>query len=81
MQVRPAHIVDADDAIDVVRRSIHQLCELDHEGDPATLSMWLSNKTGENMRRRFDTHAVFVAIDDERIIGVAAAPRPMVLCC
>jgi hypothetical protein len=81
MQVRPAHIVDADDAIDVVRRSIHQLCELDHKGDPATLSMWLSNKTGENMRRRFDTHAVFVAIDDERIIGVAAAPRPMVLCC
>jgi GNAT superfamily N-acetyltransferase len=72
MRVRPAQIADADDAIDVVRRSIQRLCELDHKGDPATLSMWLSNKTAENMRRWIDTHAVFVAIDDERIIGVAA---------
>jgi GNAT superfamily N-acetyltransferase len=72
MQIRSAQIADADDAIDVVRRSIERLCELDHRGDPATLSMWLSNKTAENMRRWIDTHAVFVAIDDERIIGVAA---------
>jgi GNAT superfamily N-acetyltransferase len=71
MKVRPAQIVDADDAIDVVRRSIQQLCKLDHKDDPATLSMWLSNKTADNMRRWIDTHAVFVAID-ARIIGVAA---------
>jgi len=72
MQVRPAQIVDADDAIEVVRQSIQRLCERDHKGDPATLSLWLSNKTAENMRRWIDTHAVFVAIDEERIVGVAA---------
>jgi GNAT superfamily N-acetyltransferase len=34
--------------------------------------MWLSNKTAANMREWIDRHAVFVAIDDEQIIGVAA---------
>jgi len=72
MQVRPAHIADADEAIDVVRRSIRRSCELDHKNDPATLSAWLGNKTAENMRRWIETRAVFVAIDDERIIGVAS---------
>ena len=72
MQVRPAHIADADEAIDVVRRSIRRSCELDHKNDPATLAAWLGNKTAETMRRWIETRAVFVATDDERIIGVAA---------
>jgi GNAT superfamily N-acetyltransferase len=29
----------------VVRRSIQELCVLDHKNDPATLEQWLSNKT------------------------------------
>jgi GNAT superfamily N-acetyltransferase len=72
MQVRPAQIADADHAIDVVRRSIRELCELDHRGDPATLSMWLSNKTAGNMRQWIAAHTVLVAIEGERIAGVAA---------
>jgi hypothetical protein len=72
MQVRPAQITDADHAIDVVRRSIQELCDLDHRGDPATLSMWLSNKTAENMRQWIAAHVVLVAIEGERIAGVAA---------
>jgi GNAT superfamily N-acetyltransferase len=72
MQVRPAQIADADHAIDVVRRSIRELCDLDHRDDPATLSTWLSNKTAENMRQWIAAHAVLVAIEGERIAGVAA---------
>src|SRR4029077_7921191 len=73
MQVRPAKIGDTDAAIDVVRRSILELCEPDHKGDSATLSAWLSNKTADNMRQWIDAHTVLVAIDDdERIAGVAA---------
>jgi GNAT superfamily N-acetyltransferase len=72
MQVRPARIADADDAIDVVRRSIQELCALDHKGDPATLSMWLGNKTADNMRQWIATHTVLVAIEGGRIAGVAS---------
>ena len=74
MRVRPAQFADADSAIDVVRRSILTLCELDHKGDSATLSAWLGNKTADNMRRWINAHIVRVAIDDDgRIAGVAAA--------
>lgn len=72
MQVRPAGIADAENATDVVRRSIRELCELDHKGDSATLSMWLSNKTADNMRQWIAAHTAFVAIDGGRTIGVAA---------
>jgi GNAT superfamily N-acetyltransferase len=73
MRVRPAQLADTDSAIDVVRRSIVELCELDHKGDSVTLSAWLSNKTEDNMRRWITAHTVLVAIDDdERIAGVAA---------
>lgn len=73
MHVRPAQLTDADSAIDVVRRSILGLCEIDHKGDSATLSGWLSNKTEDNMRRWIKAHTVLVAIGgDGRIAGVAA---------
>ena len=72
MQVRPAEITDAEGAIDAIRRSIEQLCALDHQNDPATLSMWLANKTADNMRRWIAEHTVFVAVDGERIAGVAS---------
>ncbi len=72
MQVRPAQLADADRAIGVVRRSIQELCVLDHKNDPTTLSLWLNNKTADNMRRWIATHAVLVAVDGERMAGVAA---------
>jgi GNAT superfamily N-acetyltransferase len=72
MQVRPAQIADADRAIGVIRRSIQELCELDHNSDQATLSMWLSNKTADNMRRWIAAHTVLVAVEGERMTGVAA---------
>lgn len=72
MQVRPAQIADADRAIAVIRRSIQELCELDHKNDPATLSMWLSNKTADHMRQWIAAHTVLVAVEGERIAGVAS---------
>jgi GNAT superfamily N-acetyltransferase len=72
MQIRPAQMADADHAIDVVRRSIQGLCDLDHGGDAATLSMWLANKKADNMRQWIAAHTVLVAIEGEKISGVAA---------
>ena len=72
MQVRPAQLADADRAIGIVRRSIQDLCELDHKNDPTTLSLWLDNKTADNMRRWIAAHTVLVAVDGERMVGVAA---------
>jgi hypothetical protein len=54
MQARPA---DADRAIGVIRRSIQELCELDHKGDRATPSMWLSNKTADEQIQLFGPRA------------------------
>jgi GNAT superfamily N-acetyltransferase len=71
MHVRPAQTADAECAIEVVRRSITELCDLDHKGDLATLSMWLGNKTKDNMRRWIAAHNAFVASESGRIIGVA----------
>jgi GNAT superfamily N-acetyltransferase len=72
MAIRPAQISDADRAIGVIRRSIQELCELDHNNDPATLSMWLSNKTADNMLQWIAAHTVLVAVEGERIAGVAS---------
>ena len=48
LSVRPAEQGDAASAIDVVRRSISQLCVADHHNDEKTLAMWLDNKTPQN---------------------------------
>jgi GNAT superfamily N-acetyltransferase len=72
MQVRPAQLADADHAIGIVRRSIQELCELDHKNDPTTLSLWLDNKTADNMRRWIATHTVLVAVEGAWMAGVAA---------
>ena len=72
MQVRRAEIADADCAIDIIRRSIRELCSLDHKDDSATLSLWLTNKTVDNMRQWIATHTVLVAVEGEQMTGVAA---------
>jgi GNAT superfamily N-acetyltransferase len=72
MQVRRAQPADAERASCVVRRSIRELCELDHKGDPATLSLWLNNKTADSMRQWIAAHTVLVAIEGDRMSGVAA---------
>jgi ribosomal protein S18 acetylase RimI-like enzyme len=72
MRTRRARIEDAAEACVVLRRSIAELCHLDHGGDEVMLARWLSNKTVENVRRWIGESHVFVAEEAGRILGVAA---------
>ncbi len=72
INVRKGRDVDGPEAIDVVRRSISELCTSDHEGDARELADWLSNKTEAAWAvwlTRSDA-AVFVAEKTNEIVGV-----------
>jgi N-acetylglutamate synthase-like GNAT family acetyltransferase len=71
-KIRRAVADDASQACTVIRRSITELCYLDHRGDEAYLSKWLSNKTVENVKRWILQNHFFVAEDAGRIVGVAS---------
>jgi hypothetical protein len=51
MLIRHAKIEDARAACAILRRSIVELCHVDHGGDEVLLGKWLSNKTVENVTR------------------------------
>jgi N-acetylglutamate synthase-like GNAT family acetyltransferase len=72
MIIRRASAEDASAACSVLRRSIAELCPLDHGGDAALLARWLSNKTVENVRRWIAECHFFVAEEDGRLLGCAA---------
>jgi GNAT superfamily N-acetyltransferase len=72
MHVRDACEQDAEAACTVLRRSISELCALDHKGDAATLDAWLANKTPANVRAWIGKHHMLVAVDGAAILGVAA---------
>ena len=72
MEVRKAGPEDADEACGIVRRSIAELCRTDHQGDEATISAWLANKTPDTFARWIAQTFVCVAIEQDRIIGVGA---------
>jgi GNAT superfamily N-acetyltransferase len=72
MEIRAARSEDAERACVVLRRSITELCDQDHRGDPATTTAWLANKTAENMRRWIEQSHVFVATEGTAILGVGA---------
>jgi GNAT superfamily N-acetyltransferase len=75
MEIREACMEDAEESCAVIQRSITELCEADHQGDAPTISLWLANKTSENMRRWIAQTYVFVATEDVRIVGVGAITR------
>jgi GNAT superfamily N-acetyltransferase len=72
IQVRRATAEDAEAAVEVMRRSITELCAEDWRHDPAVLARWLANKTVGNWRlwaaREDALHCV--AVDGERIAGI-----------
>ena len=72
MNIRCATVADAPGACLVLRRSITELCELDHGGDEKLLAKWLSNKTVENVHRWILQAHFLVAEEDGRILGCAA---------
>ena len=74
MQIRDGKPEDAAKACAVLRRSIIELCEADHHGDPGMLAAWLSNKTPDNVAlwmRRADA-SYFLAIDRAAIAAIGA---------
>jgi len=77
IKVRPAEQRDAAAAVDVVRRSIQQLCIADHRDDPATIATWLANKTPDNFAlwlANADNFCV-VAESSARLSGVGLLHR------
>lgn len=69
MQVRAASLEDAAEICAVVRRSITELCGVDHGGDPAILALWLDNKSPETVARWLANpgNRLFVAVDGPAI--------------
>ncbi|HEX3535577.1 MAG TPA: GNAT family N-acetyltransferase [Stellaceae bacterium] len=72
MIIRRAAAEDAAEACILLRRSIAELCQLDHGGDEALLGRWLSNKTVENLGRWIAESHFLVAEEDGRLLGCAA---------
>jgi len=60
MRIRQAIAGDAEPASLMLRRSITELCPLDHENDPALLASWLANKTQEKFRDWVGLPTIFV---------------------
>src|SRR5258706_8288059 len=75
--VRKAEPKDAEAAVAVLRRSITELCTLDHHGDADTLARWLANKTPENFLSWLATEDNFciVAETNDQIVGVGLLHR------
>ena len=77
MIVRTAGSADAAAVCDAVRRSITELCSLDHQGDEATLDAWLANKTQESFADWIasDEHISLVVELHGRIAGYGLLHR------
>ena len=70
--IRAAVPRDAEIAVEVVRRSIVELCAADHCHDAETLARWLENKTVDHFLAWISSerHYCVVAGDDTGICGV-----------
>ncbi|MCK9188479.1 hypothetical protein [Acidithiobacillus sp.] len=64
---------DAEQAIDVIRRSIIELCESDHRNDSAEIAEWVRNKTEKNWRKWVNSSlgVVLVAERGGQLVGVS----------
>lgn len=68
----PASSVDSEEIANLLRRSIRELCQADHQIDPDRVEPWLKNKTADNVERWIHGPGrVFSAMDLQRsVIGV-----------
>jgi GNAT superfamily N-acetyltransferase len=75
--VRQAGPRDAEAAAAVLRRSITELCALDHRGDADTLAKWLANKRPQNFLSWLANGDNFcvVAEADRQMVGVGLLHR------
>jgi N-acetylglutamate synthase-like GNAT family acetyltransferase len=77
ISVRSALPEDAASACDVLRRSIRELCVLDHRNDEEVISAWLENKTLDNVRRWIESQTTYsvVAECERSVCGFAMMSR------
>jgi len=75
--VRRASEADVTGACDVLRRSIRELCVDDHHDDEQTLSIWLKNKTIENVSAWVcsETNFAVVAVESTQVCGFGLIDR------
>ncbi|HKB61288.1 MAG TPA: GNAT family N-acetyltransferase [Burkholderiales bacterium] len=75
--VRKAEPRDAEAAAAALRRSITELCTLDHHGDADTLAKWLSNKTPRDFLSWLaaEDNLCVVAETNKQIMGVGLLHR------
>jgi GNAT superfamily N-acetyltransferase len=74
LEIRAARLDDANQACDVLRRSITQLCVADHGNDPAILNAWLANKTPEVVASWISQHgnSLLLATAGDAILAVGS---------
>jgi Acetyltransferase (GNAT) domain len=71
MNIRDATPEDGPAACEVIKRSIAELCVVDHRNDPAVLQRWLNNKTPEIFRSWIrPDNSLLVAIENDHILAV-----------
>lgn len=74
MLIRDATSADAEQACDVLRASIAELCIADHNNDPGILGRWLANKTPENVAAwmRDADNSLLVAVETDTVLAVGS---------
>ena len=76
MQIRIANVDDATAAATLLRRSIVELCNVDHRDDAEIIAAWTANKTPENFCKWIAADHVLVAVEIDGLLhgllGVAA---------
>jgi GNAT superfamily N-acetyltransferase len=74
IEVRDAVREDAPAACEVIRRSISELCEADHQNDPEILRRWLANKTPEIVGSWIvqPRNSVMVVVESDAILAVGS---------
>jgi GNAT superfamily N-acetyltransferase len=82
MIIRPADLSESSEICTVLRRSISELCEPDHQNIPEVLCGWLDNKTPDNVEMWIGDRdqTVLVAIIDHRVAGAGAANKGGEIC-
>jgi GNAT superfamily N-acetyltransferase len=75
--VRPAEPKDADATVDVLRRSVTELCSADHQNDATALAEWLANKTTRNFLAWLanKNNLCVVAEDGDGLLGMGMLGR------
>lgn len=74
MIIREARVQEAEAICTLLRRSITELCTLDHGGDPTILGRWIGNKTPELLREWIadPTGSFLVAEDGTSLLAIGS---------